>query len=352
MKIKRYIGRTVLASVLGVLFVIVALDTIFELVNQLNSLKGSYGFPQALAFSFFSIPSVVYEFIPLSALVGCLVGLGTLASSSELVVMRAAGVNLRQIIWSVFRPILLLIFLGTLVGEYIAPFSGQYADSQKALAQGHRQSLDSERGLWNREGNEFMHFNAVLPNGKLYGVTRFIFDNNKELEKVSFVDSAIYQGDYWFEQEGTETHFYEDRIEQTGFTTRRWYTEVSPELLNVLVLKPDELPIKRLYDYANYLDKENLESSDYRLAFWQKTLQPFATLSLVMIAISFVLGPLRQVTMGFRVFVGVLVGLIFQMAQMLLGPASIVWGFSPLVAVVIPIVVSFFAGIFVLRRAE
>ena len=352
MKIKRYIGKTVLASVLGVLFVIVSLDTIFELVNELSSLKGNYGFVQAMSFTFYNVPATVYEFIPLSALVGCLVGLGSLASSSELVVMRSAGVNIRQIIWCVFRPILLLIFLGTLVGEYVAPFSGQYADSQKALAQGHRQSLDSERGLWNREGNEFMHFNAVLPNGKLYGITRFIFDEDKNLDKVSFVDSAIFQGDYWFEQEGTVTHFHQDRIEQSHFSTRRWYTEVSPALLNVLVLKPDELPIKRLYDYANYLEKENLESSDYRLAFWQKSLQPFATLSLVMIAISFILGPLRQVTMGFRVFIGVLVGLVFQTAQKLLGPASIVWGFSPLVAVTIPIMISFIIGAIVLRRAQ
>ena len=351
-KLKRYIGSFVFQSIAAVLFVIVALDAIFEIINQLGKLKGDYGVVEAVQYAFLYIPSSVYEYIPLSSLVGCLIGLGGLASSSELVVMRAAGVNMRQVIWAVFRPVIMLIFLGVMIGEFVAPYTDQLADSQKALAQGHSQSLESDRGVWNREGNEFMHFNAVLPNGKLFGITRFIFNEDNTLKEVSFVDSAIYQGNYWFEQDGVITSFSENALTKSSFSTRRWYTEVSPDLLNVLVLNPEELPLKRLYDYSKYLDKQNLDSSDYRLAFWQKMLQPLATLSLVIIAISFILGPLRQVTMGFRVFVGILVGLVFQTVQKLLGPASIIFGFSPFIAVLVPILISFVIGFFVLRRAQ
>ena len=351
-RLKHYIAVNIFLAIGAVLFVIVALDVIFQLIEQLGRLKGEYGVDDALIYSALKIPATVYEYLGLASLVGCLVGLGSLASSSELVVMRAAGVSMRQLIWAVFRPVILLTTLGFFIGEYVSPYTDQYADSRKAIAQGHTQSLESERGLWNREGNEFMHFNAVLPNGKLYGVTRFILDEQNQINEVSFVDSAIFQGDYWFEQDGVVTRFYNDRIEKTDFTSRRWHTDVNPELLNVLVLSPDNLPLKRLYNYSSYLDKQNLESSDYWLAFWQKTLQPFATFSLVVIAISFILGPLRQVTMGFRVFIGILVGLMFQTTQKLLGPASIVWGFSPFVAVFIPIFLSFLIGVFVIRRAE
>ncbi|MFL0801641.1 MAG: LPS export ABC transporter permease LptG [Agarilytica sp.] len=350
--LKKYIASAVWGSVVGVLLVIVALDFIAGLVDELGDLKSGYGFAEAMIYVLLSIPSSIYEYLPLSSLVGCLVGLGILASSSELVVMRAAGVSINQIIWAIFRPVFVFILIGALIGEYIAPYTDQYADSRRALALGHKKALQSDRGVWNREGNEFMHFNAVLPNGKLYGVTRFKFDDAGNLEQARFVDSAIYQGDHWFEQNVRVTHFDDDAVRQEEMPNGRWQSEVSPSLLNVLVLDPEGLPMSRLVDYSRYLDRQNLESTEYRLAFWRKALQPLATLSLVMIAISFILGPLRQVTMGFRVFVGVIVGLVFQMSQRLLGPSSIIWGFPPVLAVLIPIGICFIVGYVLVRRSE
>ncbi len=351
-QLNRYVGSTVLGAILLVLFVIVALDLISDFVDQLGNLRGNYDLMEAAVYVLLYVPSSICDYISLSALVGCLVGLGLLASSSELTVMRAAGVSVSRIVWIVFRPVLLVVFTGALLNEFVAPYLDQYADSRRALAKGHSRALEREKGLWNREGNEYMHFNAVLPNGKLYGITRYEFGNDGKLMTASFVDSAIYQAGYWIEQSGSISHFEQERVRVEHFSSRRWDSELSPELLNVLVLQPDELPMQRLFDYARYLDKQSLDSSDYRLAFWQKALQPLATLSLVVIAISFILGPLRQVTMGFRVFVGVLVGLVFQTSQKLLGPTSIILGFSPVYAVLIPILVCFILGFTLLKRAE
>ena len=47
--------------------------------------------------------------LPMAALIGCLIGLGTLASSSELTIMRAAGVSLGRIVLSVMKPMLVLL---------------------------------------------------------------------------------------------------------------------------------------------------------------------------------------------------------------------------------------------------
>ncbi|WP_188150609.1 LPS export ABC transporter permease LptG [Teredinibacter waterburyi] len=351
-RLRRYIGQQVLVAVLGVLLVIVSLDAIAALVDQLSTLRGNYDIFAALTYVALYIPSTIYDYLPLAALVGCLIGLGVLANSSELVVMRAAGVSIAQVVGAVMRPVLVFIAIGFVLGEYIAPYTDQYADTRRDLALGHERALQSESGLWFREGDEYMHFNAVLPNGKLYGITRYAFDRAGELEQASFIGSAIYQGEYWTEQEGRITHFKGDRIEKETFAVRKWYTEISPDLLNVLVLNPDELPMQRLHTYAEYQDKQGLDSSEYRLAFWQKALQPLATLSLVVIAISFIFGPLRQTTMGFRVFIGVLVGLIFQTAQKLLGPMSIIMGFSPMYAVLVPIVLCFCYGWLLIYRAR
>ena len=350
-RINHYIGVNVAGSIIVVLLVIVALDVIAMLVDQLDNLKGNYSFKEAVVFTLLSVPASVYEFLPLACLVGCLIGLGLLANTSELTVIRAAGVSVVRIIWAVMRPVLVFILMALLLGEYVTPTLNQYAESRRAIALGHKTALTGQRGVWNKEGKEYMHFSAVLPNGKLLGVTRMLFDVFGRLLTMTYVESAIYQGDHWFEQEGVVTQLSAGEIDTQKFDSRRWQTEISPKLLSVIALQPSDLPMQRLLPYAEYLEKQGQNGKEYRLAFWQKFFQPLATLSLVIIAISFVFGPLRQVTMGFRVFAGVIVGLTFQMAQDLLGPSSILFGFAPLIAVLLPITISVLVGVLLLRRS-
>ncbi len=357
-RLNRYIGATIFGSVSAALFVLLSLDMISAVVEQVGELKGDYTFFEALKYVALTVPSRIYEWIPLSALVGCLFGLGSLASSSELVVMRSAGVSVARISWFVTKPVLMFIIAGVLLGEYVTPVTDQLAESRRALAQGEKKALQSRRGLWSREGNEFMHFNAVLPNGVLYGITRYHFDQQGRLLSSSFIERATYQGatesrdSYWLEEQGQITEFSggSDEVRRWQFSTRRWLTQISPGLLNVLVLSPDALSIRSLYSYASYLVDQGWESDEYWLAFWQKVLRPLAVLSLVLIGISFIFGPLRQVTMGFRIFTGIVIGSAFDICQGLLGPSSLVFGFSPLLAVLIPIVACLVVGTSMLRN--
>ena len=198
-----------------------------------------------------------------------------------------------------------------------------------------------------------MHFNAVQPNGKLFGVTRYHFSDSGRLERSSFSQTVIYQdGGYWLEEQGVETIIGEEEVVTHEFASRRWDTDMSPTLLNVLVLDPSALSIQNLYAYATYLEEQQLENSEYWLSFWRKLLQPLITAGLVIIAVSFIFGPLREVTMGYRIFTGVIVGIVFRTAQDLLGPASLVYGFSPLFAVSLPMIVCFGVGFYLLRKSN
>ena len=120
--------------------------------------------------------------------------------------------------------------------------------------------------------------------------------------------------------------------------------------ISVLLIEPDEQSISGLYQFAEYFKKEGLDSDTYYLAFWKKLLQPISTLALVVLAISFVFGPLREATMGARVFVALGIGLVFTILQRMMEPASLLYGFSPLLAVLVPIVLCAFLGFFLLRK--
>ncbi len=351
-KLGRYISTTITASTLLVLFMLLGLDAIAAIVDEMGYLSGNYDFVAALRFVIYSVPATIFDLLPFAALVGCLAGLGTLASGSELVVMRSAGVSTLRIVWMVMRPIIVVMIAGMLVSEYVAPVTESIAKSERAIALKKSQNIVSREGLWHREANRFMHFNAVQPNGILYGVTMYQFDEQHKPQSTLYAQRAIYQSGEWLLEDVVESIITDTRVRKIASPSKPWSTELSPELLNILMLDPIDLSIAGNDQYANYLQAQGLNSSPYRLAFWKKILQPLSTLALVLLAISFIFGPLREVTMGYRIFIGVLVGIVFRTAQDILAPASLVYGFQPIYASLIPIVICAVLGLWFLRRAR
>ncbi|RFQ13745.1 LptF/LptG family permease, partial [Pseudomonas sp. ATCC 13867] len=149
----------------------------------------------------------------------------------------------------------------------------------------------------------------------------------------------------------TVLHMDQKRSEVVSKPTEAWNIQLSPQLLNTVVMEPEALSISGLWSYIHYLQDQGLSANRYWLAFWTKILQPAVTAALVLMAISFIFGPLRSVTLGQRVFTGVLVGFTFRIAQDLLGPSSQVFNFPPLLAVLVPATICAFLGVLLLRRA-
>jgi lipopolysaccharide export system permease protein len=350
-KIDRYVTSTVGGAMLLVMVVVLSLDLIFAFIAELEDTENNYQTVEALLYVLLTLPRRIYDYLPLGAFMGCLIGLGSMASSSELTVIRAAGVSIKRIVWSAMKPALIVVMLGIVIGEYVAPPAERMAQSKKAVAQGAGENVASASGIWHREGDTFMHLNAVQPNGVLYGVSLFEFDSDRWLVSASFAKRGIYLGDHWRLEDVTTTRLSDSETSREVHRSLRWESGLSPEVLSVLIVDPEDLPISGLYTYSRYLGEQGLNAANYWLAFWKKVLMPLGTAVMVMVAISFIFGPLRSVTMGFRVFTGLIVGLLFKYMQDLLGPMSVVFGFNPVIAILLPIAVNAMVGIILMRRA-
>lgn len=348
--LNKHIGNSVLAAIVLVLVVIVGLDVISAIIDQLGDLEGNYDFNEALIYVLLTLPGRVHEYIPFAALVGCLIGLGTLASQSELIIMRGAGISTIRIIWMVMKPALILMLAGLILSEFIAPPAEQMADRRRASAQYGDGVVASRYGLWNREGLEYMHFSVVESPESLKGVTLFRFDVNKQLNEFLFAQAAAHTDEGWLFSDVDITYVEENATKKEHLETLLWQADLTPDLLKQLVIKPDNLSMSGLWDFSQYLAGQGLSAGEYKLSFWSKVLQPLGTASLVLIAISFIFGPLREVTMGYRIFIGVIVGIVFRTSQDMLGPSSLVFGFAPVYAVLLPIIVCVVVGGILIRR--
>ncbi|KQN44018.1 LPS export ABC transporter permease LptG [Pseudomonas sp. Leaf48] len=350
-KLDRYIGSSVFMAILAVLGIILGLATLFAFIDEMSEVSDSYTLVDVLSYVMLTAPRRLYDMLPMAALIGCLIGLGSLASNSELTIMRAAGVSIGRIVWAVMKPMLVLMLVGVLVGEYVAPATETVAQANRSLAQGSGDAQSARHGLWHRQGDEFIHVNSVQPNGILYGVTRYRFDNERHMLSASFAKRAEFDTDHWQLTDVTTTLFHEKRTEVVTAPVERWDVALSPQLLSTVVMAPESLSISGLWGYIHYLADQGLNNGRYWLAFWVKVLQPLVTAALVLMAISFIFGPLRSVTLGQRVFTGVLVGFTFRIVQDLLGPSSLVFGFPPLLSVLVPAGICALAGLWMLRRA-
>lgn len=340
-----YVSRSVLAAMLLTLVLLLGLELVFSFIGELEDVKGGYTALEALAFIGLTAPQRAYNLLPIAALVGGITGLGMLASASELTVMRAAGVSILRIVWWVMRPALVLVVAGLLLGQYVVPETQKAAEIRRALAQGHAWEGSGGRNYWHRDGNEIVRIGQVRPDGELQDLVFFSFGADGYLHETVRAGSARHEGPAWHLRDLVAT-----RLEADGSARvirradRDWSGRLSPEFLRLATLDPESLSLTNLYHYAHYMQQQGLDSSAHFLEFWKKALAPLATLSMVLIACSFIFGPLRSVTMGLRILAGVMAGLLFRYGQDFFGYASLVYDFSPLLAAALPIAACLLVG--------
>ncbi len=347
----RYIGQSVMTTVLMVLAILVGLDASFSFLAELDDLRENYQAAQAFTFISLTIPRRIYDFLPVATLIGCLIGLGGLAGTSELTVVRAAGVSIARIVYAASRPVFMIVTVGLILGQFIVPQTEQFAQSERARHLYLGETLGPRHGYWYREEGHYIHIQVVQPNGVMFGVSRFLFDEENKLVQTDYSERAIYQGDHWVLENVRQTLITDQYTKPLHYQTLDWLeTTITPQVMSVVVLKPDYLSISGLFKYATYLESQDLESTSYFFSFWKKVLQPLTTLVMVFIAISFVFGPLRSVSMGQRIMAGVIVGLLFHYAQQFLGHVTIIYDLTPFLAASLPVVFCFGVAVLLLRR--
>lgn len=355
--LKGYLSRSVVAATFIVLVGFAGLDLLFGIIGEVDNIDASYTFLSAIAFVLMRMPARIYDMMPIVGLIGSLTGLGALANSSELVVIRSAGVSTLRLVWFSLRPVLVFLLVAILLGEYVAPVSERFANSYRAFALHKIDRTDLKKGMWLRDDKDFVFVNVVQPSGVMYGVNIFHFDDTDALANIYSAERATYNGSYWLLEKVGVTSFDNrdgspERISRSVQNTLHWQSSLNPELLDIAVASPADLPMRSLWGYIRYLEKQELASREYEIAFWEKVFYPLVMVSLVLVGISFVFGPLRQVTMGFRVFLGVLIGVVFKTLQGTLGPVSIVFGYSPVLAMLTPVILCSLIGLVLLARVR
>ncbi len=350
-----YIGRTIIATSFLTLSTLVGLSAIIKYVEQLRKVgRGTYDLVQALYFVLLGVPRDVEMFFPMAALLGSLIALGMLASSSELTVMQAAGVSKLDIGLSVLKTAVPLMLVVMALGEWGSPQTIKMARELRAFSVSGGKMVSVRSGVWAKDGDNFIYIGRISDQS-LRGITVWQFDKNRELNTIIYAKRADYlddQNENIWEMTGVQLTHLKDNIQlyKEDLKSYRWKSTIEPDKLDIVTVKPEELSLSGLYDYVNYLKASQQDANRYELAFWRKLTQPLSIAVMMLMALSFVFGPLRSVSMGVRVISGIFVGFIFYISSEFFGPLSLVYRIPPVVGAVAPSLLFLGLAVMLLRR--
>lgn len=346
-----YIARTLLGTTFISLSVLVGLSALIRFIEQMKSVgQGGYDMTVAAVYVFMSLPREIEQFFPMATLLGGLIGLGILASNSELVVMQAAGMSRWDISFSAMKTALVMVLFVMALGEWIAPVSEAKAKEIRTQAISGGSLFSSDRLVWAKDGDNFVSIGEVVDRTNLLNINVYEFDENLNLKQITSAKSAEFVGARWQLHNVNYTYIGQDRIRGQEIELGSWQSTLTPDKLGVVTVKPEALSIQGLYDYVNYLENNSQDSGRYNLALWRKILQPISITVMLLMALSFVFGPLRSVTMGARIIMGVLAGFGFFITNEVFGTFSLVYQLPPVLGALVPSLA--FAGIagYVLRK--
>lgn len=347
----RYIAVNIITHTLIVMFVLLALFTFFGFMDELSDVgKGNYGLAQAGQYVVLTVPRLLYQMFPIAALIGSIAGLGLLARNNELTVIRAAGVSIKRIAWSVMKIGIVLVMIVTVIGEWIAPRSEHQAQVLRSVAMSENISLKTKNGLWARDGKSFVNVREILPDGRLSGVYIYDFEDNTRLQQMTFAKNAVHLNERWLLRDVTRHRISTDGTTSATIAEEAWNTRLSPDLLNVVIVKPDTLSATGLHDYVGYLHANGLNAERYEVALWSKIAAPFVTAVMVFLALPFVFGPLRSVTAGQRIVFGSLLGTGFYLLNQVTIYLTLVFAFNPMVGALLPALLFSALAVILMRR--
>jgi len=381
--LSRYVKLNALLAIIAAVLGLWGLQVLFSYLSELDSLSDSYTMGEALKYIFYRSPYFLEQFIPTGALLGAVVGLGLLANNSELVVMRASGVSVYRIVGWVLQPALLFVILALFINQFVLPTSNQLADEindddSSAL-------ITSVRGYWTmqpsfssakdtgdqttlqKNGSDILYIDYADVQGNIGEVKRWHLDENGNLQTAIRAEGGQYTGRQLIGRTSDnkdEQYRYDWQLNNItrltinqGFqssqqlaTTDTLSLPFAPESVYLLTRDPEDLSLTQLYQHRQFMQQQGKRSLTHELAFWQKLLSPLSILSLVIVACSFVFGSLRTHSLGLRIVVALLFGLLFSYIQDLVGFVSLATGFSPFLMVLLPVIASAVLGGYLLKR--
>ena len=355
----RHVAKEVLIATLFVLVALVALIAFFDLVSQARNIGNRYSLSMALFLTMLKLPSRLYEVMPIAALLGAIYTMSRLASNSEFTIMRVAGLSPFKLASMMTVPALILIAMTYALGEWLTPAADMMRNDMSNILFNRKLSARGySSGVWVKDkvknvqpGAASLRFvnvhNLIAGEHSRTGAWRvFEFDEENNLLRVLHAPEANYiAGRGWHLKDAkveTLPKITNDETPVVEKSTAREHvdlmlpSEMRPEILGVLTIKPERMGISDLWQYINHLKETRQTADRYRVAFWSKVFYPLAIFVMFAVAMPFAYLNARSGGVSIKIFVGLMIGISFYALNNIFSFLGVLNTWPPMVVAIVP----------------
>jgi len=338
--LRRYLATEIVAATALVFAALVMLFAFFDLVEQIKDLgRGVYTMRRILIYVLLSMPDHVYALFPVAALIGTLFALAQLVAGSEYTVMRTSGVSTARFAATLAMIGCFFAALTFVIGEFVAPPAEQLAQRVRSQSITGLVAQEFRSGLWIKDDKSFINVVEVLPDSTLRGVRIYEFDGEYRLRSISYAQRGAYQSDRrWLLQDVTQTRFEDMRASVHEIPEMRWQSVLEPDLINVLLVKPEQMSAWNLFSYTQHLKDNRQKALRYEIALWTKLTYPLAVVVMMVLALPFACFQGRQTGVGAKIFAGIMLGITFHFLNRLFSHLGLLNDWPPVMSALMPTV--------------
>ncbi len=295
-----YIGRQYLIRFLGFLAFFVLILQMLDLLNSSDAILAPEGAGAGSVATYIALraPQIVSQFAPFAALLGIVVTLAVLNHTSEITIMRAAGMSVHRVLFPL-GVVCALIALGHfLFHETVV------VDTTEKLAywEANDYALDLPPDEGTRTNirldfeNEFIRAGSAARIGdsvvRLTDVVINTMDANGLVVAIAESRIAHYSDGAWRLFDVTDYDV--DGLKSVVTDNRVWETRLDPELLFALSVQPDRTPLAELRRKISQLRADNEDTRAATTTLLSRISKPLSTLVMPLLGAIAGFGVARQ----------------------------------------------------------
>jgi lipopolysaccharide export system permease protein len=352
---RRYLAREIYRSTAVVLLALLGLFMFFTLVDELDSVSAKFPLTALFYLQALSVPTRLYDLLPIGLLIGAILALAGLAQRNELVILRVSGVSgmgLLKMLWIISIPIVLG---ATVLSEIITPIAEIKSSEANLLMRGRVEGGRLASGYWFKEpmqggGTRIINIGRLLASGNAADLRIYEFPDGTALSLTSTAESARFADGQLIMQNVLETRIAPETkdvladakvsdkpvVVKEKFANRKVETSLTAERLVARILTPERMTLRALNDYIQYLERNQLQSDRQVVAVWRKLAYPFTLVVMLTIAAPIGFMQTRRGGVGAKVFLGILLGTGFFMINQLALNVGLLYKWPPVVTALLP----------------
>ena len=351
---RRYVQGAALKAFALVSLALTGLFSLLQFVEELAFVgQGHYRVADAFSYVLLTAPSRLMQVTPVSLLLGSLLALGPLARNAELTAMLSLGISGNRIIAAVLELTLPIVAVLLLTAEFVVPPAQRLAQSQRASALSSASSFHADNSLWAEGNHQYLNVRQFERGNVPVGIDIYAFAADGSLRSLIHGDRGVIEPDgTWLLSGVTRRKVRDFDISIDHPPSLAWHSFLPARQVRFLILPLDSVPPVALFRYVHGLEHGNAQAGRYRRELWARIGIPFSMVAMVMISAPFVFGPSRMRTAGQSIARGVGIGLVFSLAQQIVGRLGLLLDLSPAVTALFPPLLVIALAIHLLRRSN